>query len=192
MRFVVGITGKIGSGKTTVSQIFSELGATVIDVDKVAHQLLEKEELKNLLVRHFGKDIIVNGKIDRKKLASIVFSDRLKLLKLEAIVHPPLKLEIQKLLENLKGLVVIDAAILHRIGLDELCDLIVIVKAPHEIIVERLRRKGMSNSEIERRLLLQEDIPQEGTVIVNDGDFKNLRDKVEKIYQMIKLKLESM
>ncbi len=192
MRFVVGVTGKIGSGKSTVSQFFSELGATVIDVDKVAHRILEREDVKQLLLRHFGDQIVVNRRVDRRRLASVVFSNPSQLLVLESIVHPILRTEVAKQVENLNGLVVIDAAILHRIGLQKLCDLIIVVKAPTEKIFERLKSKGFSKKQIEERLLLQQDIPDEGTIIVNDGDLKQLQEKVKDIFlRLIKSKVES-
>ncbi|AEH50434.1 dephospho-CoA kinase [Pseudothermotoga thermarum] len=187
MRFVVGVTGKIGSGKSTVSKFLAKLGATVIDVDKVAHEILETENVKRQIVEAFGKEILTDGKVNRKKLAGVVFSDSLKLRLLESIVHPVLREEIARRVEKLRGLVVLDAAILHRIGLDKLCDLIIVVTAPLDRIFERLRAKGLSEGEIRRRLSFQNDIPLEGIVVDNEGDLNSLREKVEKIYQQILL-----
>ncbi|HEY8542826.1 MAG TPA: dephospho-CoA kinase, partial [Pseudothermotoga sp.] len=167
MKLIIGLTGKIGSGKSTVAQILGEFGAHIIDVDKIGHEVLQNQDVKNSLREIFGEMIFDGVNVDRKKLASIVFSDPKKLSILEQITHPKIKEKIIEKLNSLTGLIVIDAAILHRLKLEKLCDLVITVVAPMDKIVERLKQKGMNEDEIYRRLACQEDITDTEYVIVN-------------------------
>ncbi|MEJ5229749.1 MAG: dephospho-CoA kinase [Pseudothermotoga sp.] len=187
---VIGLTGKIGSGKSSAAEIFKELGAHVIDVDRIGHEVLQLKEVKNSLREIFGDEIFEGSEINRKKLASRVFSNSSELELLEKIVHPLMRKHVKKQIDLLEGLIVIDAAILHRLGLDELCDFVVTIVAPREKIIQRLRDKGLSEEEIDRRLSAQQDISSRGTVIENDSDFASLREKIKNFYtRVIKSKL---
>lgn len=191
MKLVVGLTGKIGSGKSTVAQIFDELGACIIDVDKIGHEVLQMQDVKDSLKKVFGEKIFDGSDIDRKKLASIVFSDSQKLAILEQVVHPVMRKKIKEQLDSLSGVIIIDAAILHRLKLDQLCDLVITVVAPTNKIVERLRVKGLSESEIYQRLSSQKDVTNTDYVIVNDSDLLSLREKIKDFYnKVIKSKMQ--
>ncbi|WP_041083684.1 dephospho-CoA kinase [Thermotoga profunda] len=185
MKLIIGLTGKIGSGKSTVAQIFRELGAHIIDVDKIGHEVLQNQEVKNSLREIFGEVIFDGVNVDRKKLASIVFSDPKKLSILERITHPKMREKITEELNSLTGLIVIDAAILHRLKLEKLCDFVITVVAPMDKTVERLKQKGMNEDEIYRRLACQEDITDTEYVIVNDSDLSSLREKIKSFYNRV-------
>ncbi|MGJ8455469.1 dephospho-CoA kinase [Pseudothermotoga sp. U03pept] len=187
---VVGLTGRIGSGKSTAAEIFKELGAHVIDVDRIGHEVLQMQEVKNSLRKIFGDEIFDGLEINRKKLASRAFSNSTELQLLERVVHPLIRERVKKQIDLLDGLIIIDAAILHRLGLDELCDLVVTIVAPFEKIIQRLRDKGLSEEEINKRLSAQQDIPECGTVIENDSDLDSLCEKIKSFYtRVIKSKL---
>lgn len=191
MKLVVGLTGKIGSGKSTVAQTFEELGARIIDVDKIGHEVLQMQDVKDSLKKIFGEKIFSGSDIDRKKLASIVFSDSQKLAILEQIVHPVMRKKIKEQLDLLSGVIIIDAAILHRLKLDELCDFVITVVAPTNKIVERLKAKGLSENEIYQRLSSQKDVINTDYVIVNDSDLLSLREKIKDFYnKVIKSKMQ--
>ena len=94
MSVVIGVTGPICSGKTTLSGVLKEKGAKIIDADAISHALLTKQGIKKQIIKFFGKDILLNRKINRVKLADIVFSDKKKLDLLCSILHPSIKKEI--------------------------------------------------------------------------------------------------
>ncbi len=193
MKLVIGLTGKMGSGKSTVARIFEELGAHIIDVDKIGHEILQEQAVKDELKKAFGEKIFNGSDVDRKKLASVVFSDPENLAALEQIVHPKMREKIKKELGALDGLIIIDAAILHRLKLDELCDFVINVVAPLEKIIERLKHKGLNEDEIYQRLSCQQDIKSSDYVIVNDSDPSSLREKIKNFYnKVIKSKMQQL
>lgn len=126
---VVGIAGKIASGKNAVAETFREKGWKIIDLDIIGHQALEKQ--KNLLVKSFSESILgEDRKIDRLKLSEIVYNNKKAFSKLEEIVHPVMIDIVKTELESETGDVVINAAILFQLGLHRFCDLVIWVKAP--------------------------------------------------------------
>ncbi|HOJ89219.1 MAG TPA: dephospho-CoA kinase [Pseudothermotoga sp.] len=193
MKLIIGLTGKIGSGKSTVAQIFKEFGAHVIDADKVGHEVLNQQDVKDSLRKIFGEAIFSGSQIDRKKLSSIVFSSPEKLSLLEQVVHPMIRRKIKDQLSSLSDVIVIDAAILHRLKLDELCDVVVTITAPFDKIVERLKAKGLSEDEIHQRIACQKDVTNSKYVIVNDCDLSSLREKIKNFYnEVIKSKMQEL
>ena len=135
---ILGITGGTGCGKTTLLNLLEKQGALVIDCDKVYHQLLESDRslLEEIGTRFPG--VITEGKLDRKKLGSIVFADPQALQDLNAITHKAVKKEVLRLLETAPDLVGIDAIGLFEGGLAELCQLTVAVTAPEDVRIARL------------------------------------------------------
>ena len=129
---VIGLTGKAAAGKNVVSEVFASLGCTVVDVDQLGHAVLEQN--KGPLGEAFGSGIVTGGKVDRKALGTLVFSDPKKLQALEAITHPAMVAECKRLIEAAenegKEALLINAALLYRMNLYILCDHIVFVKAP--------------------------------------------------------------
>jgi len=126
---VIGLTGGIGSGKSTVSRMLRGLGAKIIDADQVAREVVEKgKPALNEIAEEFGKETLLeDGTLDRKKLGSIIFSDKEKRFRLNEITHPKIVQEINKLIvkyrsENHCDLVVLDCALLFEMNLDDMVE----------------------------------------------------------------------
>lgn len=194
---IIGLTGGIASGKTTVSNILQELGGWVIDADKIAKEIVEKgKPAYKDIVDYFGKEILLgNGEIDRKKLASIVFYDPVALEKLNQFTHPRI-LEVidgktNYLMQNHpEDVIIIDAALLIETGLKDKVDEVWLVIVPVEIQRQRLmQRDGLTLSEADRRINAQmpveDKIPFADRLIYNSGSLEELIKQVKKIWEMV-------
>ena len=148
------MAGRYCSGKNTLVSFVKELNFSEIDVDRVGHEILADDGVKRELRRRFGPDIFTSqGTVDRRILGQGVFRDSRKLRALEAIVHPPMVEEVEKILRRLEGRVVINAAVLFRMGLERLCDAVICVRAPLLRRVQRARRRdGGSLIQVMRRI----------------------------------------
>jgi dephospho-CoA kinase len=132
------VTGAYCSGKNTLVSVLKQLDFSEIDVDRVGHRILEKSGVQAELRRHFGADIFTpQGAIDRRTLGQRVFRNPRELRALESIVHAPMAGEVERALGQLAGAVVINAAVLFRMGLERLCDAVICVRAP---LIQRLKR----------------------------------------------------
>lgn len=174
---VIGIMGGVSSGKSTVAEMLGSLGAKVIDADKMAHELLEKPGVKEKVLERWGKEILgKEGKIDRERLASIVFSDGKALKELTSLLHPPLLEYIRKEVGRKESRpLVLDAALLLETGLDEVCDLLVFVEAGRAVKEERARLRGWPRGEVQRREGFQSPEPQKkkrAHFVVNNNSSK--------------------
>ena len=149
---VIGITGKACAGKNVYASVFTSFGFPVVDVDTLGHAVLRESEAE--LIKTFGSGILTEHSIDRKKLGSLVFSDPRKLKVLEGITHPRMveacKHLIEEAREKDKAAIVLNAALLSRMGLDVLCDHIVFIKAP--FLVRYLRAKNREQLSLKRFL----------------------------------------
>jgi dephospho-CoA kinase len=191
---VVALTGGIGAGKSTVAQNFAELGALVIDADQLARMAIERgsDGFAEVLLR-FGDEIILNGDIDRKKLAEIVFSDEAARRDLEKIIHPRVQAIFAEAVEDLEhdDILVYEIPLLVETDAAEKFDYIVTVEADMELRKERLLKKGLYISQIEKRMAAQ--ATQESReaiadyVIRNDGDEDSLLRQVENLWESVLL-----
>lgn len=189
---VIGLTGNIGCGKTTVSQMFEDLGAEVIEADAIGHRLLEKEKVKKRVVSIFTKRVL-NGKgsISRKKLRNLVFKDKKKLGQLNSILHPLIVKEIKrKIKASQSNLIVIDAAVLLEAGWNSLVDKILVVTTPYHTQLKRIKDQGdFSPAEIkgimEAQLPQSEKIKRADLVIENEGSVEKTREQVRKIWEKL-------
>ncbi|MCF8002248.1 MAG: dephospho-CoA kinase [Halanaerobiales bacterium] len=187
---IIGLTGGIATGKSTVSKILKDLNIKVIDADKIAHNVLEYEDVKKEIKETFGNKVLnENGEIDRKKLGKIVFKENQKLKKLESITHPKI-LEIidNKLKESKSELIVLDAPLLFESSLDGKVDEIWVVYASEETQISRLRsRDNLNKKEALDRINSQMDIDTKvnkaDIVINNEGTIEALEKKVKKLIQ---------
>lgn len=142
---IIGITGGTGCGKTTALEAVTQLGGTVIDCDRVYHELLARDDALLAAIEARFPGVVENGSLQRKKLGSIVFSDEQALLDLNAITHSAVRAEVQRLLTPAPELAAIDAIGLFEGGLAALCDITVAVTAPEEARIARLMaRDGIS------------------------------------------------
>ena len=156
---VIGLTGGIASGKSTVSAKLKELGAAVIDADLLARDVVRKGEIAyNKIVQCFGEDILLpGGDIDRKKLGNIVFSDKEKLALLNSITHPEIIKRMKERIQELKAegarVIVVDAAILIEMGLHKYVDSVWVLSVDRETQMKRLVERDKFNyREAENRI----------------------------------------
>ncbi len=149
----VGITGGIGSGKSTLCALLAAHGVAVYDTDLEARRLMEHDaEVVAGVKRLFGDDVYRDGRLDRKKLAAEVFPHPERLQQLNALVHPAVKVDFDRWCGEQKGrYVVIESAILFESGLDALVDRTVAVLAPLELRLERACRRDRADPEAVRR-----------------------------------------
>ncbi len=154
----VGITGGIGSGKSTVCRLFAAKGVAVYDSDSEAKRLMAGA-LRGAIEERFGRDIYCNGELDRARLAGIVFVDAQALADLNAIVHPAVMRDFAAWADRQAGdYVVLESAILYEAGLENAVDRVVAVLAPEELRVERAcRRDGADPESVRRRIAAQAD-----------------------------------
>ncbi len=195
---VIGLTGGVGTGKSTVAGMFHDLGATVLDADRIAHSLMKPRTAVCRKIRaEFGKGVLTReGRIDRKRLGSVVFHSQRHLRVLCRIVHPAVRDRIQELLwqlerRNPNGAAVLDIPLLIESGPAYKTDALVVVSAPPSVAARRLkRRSGWSREEFERRssfqLPLREKIRQADFVVNNGGSQSATRRQVVRIWKNIK------
>jgi dephospho-CoA kinase len=187
---VVALTGGIGAGKSLVAQYFSELGATVVDADQLARVAIERGSagFDEVLLR-FGESILRDGDIDRKALAEIVFSDSTARSDLEAIIHPRVRELFSEVVADLAGdeILIYEIPLLIESSAASNFDQVITVEADIEVRKERLRKRGMFISEIERRMAAQATREQREAladqIIVNDGDEDALLRNVENLWE---------
>lgn len=190
---VVGLTGGIGSGKSTFAALLSERGAVVIDADVLGHQALAPgEPTWHSLVDQFGDEILSAGsmEVDRKALGRIVFADAGKRAALNAITHPFIMRKIADSLEafrNTDEIVVLDAALIVELGLMEGLDVIVVVATDTEIRRARLvKDRGMTDSAVDARIAAQarpEDLLAVSDIVVaNDGSLDALTKEADRVW----------
>ncbi|MEN2773836.1 dephospho-CoA kinase [Acetivibrio clariflavus] len=188
---IIGVTGGIGSGKSTVSKILASFGAQVIDADVLARQIVQKgQKALEEIVNYFGEAVLDSeGNLDRKKLSGIVFKDKKKLEALNSITH---KYIAGKIIEEIKKInedetVVVDAPIPIEHGFIDVVDEIWAVIADKEVRIKRvMERSGLTYNEVEDRINSQLSdefyLSISDRVIVNNGSVEELRLQVEKYF----------
>jgi dephospho-CoA kinase len=189
--YLIGLTGNIATGKSTVAKMLQDLGATVIDADALVHELQRKGTATyDAIVAAFGPGILDrSGEIDRKALGSIVFADPAQLRTLESILHPAVLIEsMRRISEAATPVVVYEAIKLIEAGRAEMCDAVWVVTARYEVQLERLKRdRGMSEAEARQRINAQppqsEKIKRAAIVIDNSGTLQETRQQVEAAFR---------
>jgi dephospho-CoA kinase len=187
---IVALTGGIGSGKSLAAQYFSDLGARVVDADQLARVAIERgsEGFDEVILR-FGEEIMRDGDIDRKALAEIIFADPQAKEDLEAIIHPRVRELFAEVVADLNAdeILVYEIPLLVETAAAKNFDLVITVEADLELRKDRLRKRGMFISEIERRLAAQATREDRQAladfVIVNDGDEDGLLRAVENLWE---------
>jgi dephospho-CoA kinase len=190
---IVGLTGGIGTGKSTVADFFSELGAYVIDFDELTREVTRPgSKAWKEIVECFGRGILNDDlTINRQRLADIVFSDRAKLTKLDRMVHPGVFREDERITNQIarrdpEALIIKDIPLLFEVGRPANMDKVVVVSATRRNQLARLQEKGMTRREAENRIRSQlplgEKTKSADFVIDNDGSLKETRRQVEEIY----------
>jgi dephospho-CoA kinase len=190
----IGLTGGIGSGKSTVAQILGELGAPILDADKVAHTTyVPGASAYDAVIAAFGKEIVAPDRtIDRKKLGAIVFGNQERLNKLTSIVWPATRDAIRQRVAQLRAggaklPIVVEAAILIEANWQPLFDEIWLVRAPREAVIARVEsQRGLKPAETDARIRAQLSDEERGKhatlVIENNGSLEELRDLLKEIW----------
>lgn len=193
----VGLTGGIGSGKSTAAQMFSELGCRVIDADRIVARLYEPGAAGyDAIVKTYGTAVLdESGQIDRRRLSALALSSPEGALQLNALIHPLVIAEQKRILDDLEAsgrdeIVVVEATLLLESGGRERYDRIVVMDVPAEMQIARAVSRGMDRAEVERRIARQmqrEDrLRQADYVISNTGTETELRRNVEATYHRLR------
>ena len=192
---IIGIMGGIGSGKSTVAAEFAKLGCKVIDADKIAHELLNREDIKEKIVAFFGRKIINScGNVDRKRLGEIVFTDYNKLTMLNGIIHPLVIELTEELIEQYKRqtrirAVVLDMPLLVEIGWAEQCNKLIFVDCKEKIRAKRAKKMGFDKNQLKIRensqISLDNKVGLADNTVENNSDFSALVRQVADIFSDI-------
>ena len=193
---VVGLLGGVGSGKSTVAQILAELGADVIDADRLGHEVLQDPEVRRAISQRWGPQVCdPDGRIGRDRLGRAVFADpndRSQLADLEAILHPRIAARMQEGLARVMAcpetkLVVLDAPVLLEAGWDEFCDVLVYVEAPEAVRLGRVvQARGWDKEELNRRERMQKPLnlkkARADYEVDNSGSPEDCRHQVRRLF----------
>ena len=194
---IVGLTGSVGTGKSTVTSFFKELGAYIIDWDELAREVTHPySKAWEKIVTCFGKDILNDDlTINRQKLAELVFSDAETLETLNQIIHPEVFKEDERITSEIRNLdpdalIIKDIPLLFEVATHIATDKIIVVSASGQTQLKRLEEKGMSRDAAQNRikfqLPLEEKVKSADFVINNDGPLEKTRKQVEEIYSSLK------
>lgn len=194
--FVLGVTGNIACGKSTVLQMLAERGAETLDADAVYHDLIAPgAPLSEALRSRYGSDIFApDGTIDRRALGALVFADPAALEELDALTHPAVVAEVQRLIEASDAQVmVVDAVKLVESGLADACDTLWLVTCEPDQQVERLmHRNSLSREEAKRRVALQPSVEAKralaGAIINNSGTIAETRRQVAEAWERLPIR----
>ena len=194
MTKIIGLTGGIGSGKTTIANYFHSFGIPLYIADDEARKLMQSQKIINAIKTVFGDGIFEKETLNRAKLAEIVFNEPEKLQKLNAIIHPAVKSDFKEwLLQNKNAAFIIyEAAILFESGNYANCDYIITVVAPIDTRIERVMKRDKTTRELilkrmEAQWTDEQRISKSDFVIENE-DLKKAKQKVEEILKILKIK----
>ncbi|MFC1855697.1 dephospho-CoA kinase [Thermodesulfobacteriota bacterium] len=195
---IIGVTGTFASGKSTVTRAFCELGAYVVDHDRINHDILMKGRTGyNALLEEYGAIILDDdGALDRAKVAEIVFTSEAAVKRVESILHPLILDDELKIIEEYKAenkydYIIVDSPLLFEAGRDSMCDYTVSVTADEDALIERACQKfGFDEDEVKRRVSLQMSLKEKSEradfVIENNSTIFDLYDKAKDLFTKIK------
>ncbi len=191
----VAVTGGLSCGKSSVCHLLKNLGAYVVSADEIVHQLLSTHTtLGQDVIKLLGSDIVVNGYIDRKRMAQLVFHNTALLQGLETLLHPAVRDEIEKYYQQVKNppykLFVAEIPLLYETGGEGDYDATIVVTAFPEVCRERFKAStGYPDAEFDRRMERQWDVPQKVKkatyVISNNGNLDELKKSVETLFSTL-------
>ncbi|MFH7005495.1 dephospho-CoA kinase [Flavobacterium bizetiae] len=194
MTKVIGLTGGIGSGKTTIANYFASMGIPVYIADDEAKKVMQSENIVQQIKTTFGDSIFENEILNRAKLAEIVFNNADKLAQLNAIVHPAVKSDFELWLQENKNhdYVIYEAAILFESGRYKECDVIITVTAPEEIRIERVvKRDNTTREQVLSRMKMQWNDEKRislSNFVINNSNLKIAKEEVVKILKILNIK----
>lgn len=187
---IVGLTGGIASGKSTVSRFFKELGLEVLDADEVVKEVSQKKDIVDRIVEVFGKDILdKEGNLIREKLREKAFEDKKLLKKLNGIIHPQvIEIFVEKKKETPEeSIVIFDIPLLYEAEMENLCDKIIVVYVERELQIKRVIERDRNSRElaekiIDAQMVLEEKAKRADIVINNNGTLEDLKNQVNVVY----------
>lgn len=192
---ILGLTGGIGSGKSTVSKIFLSMGIKVFDADLIAKDILETEEVKEEIKEKLGKEFInlKSNSVDKKLLKKEIFNNPKKLEVLNGIVHPKVvdiyRKEYLKF-KDIKEIVIFDVPLLFEVKLEKYCDKVIVVDIDPEVQIERIRKRDNIDIGLIKKIIGTQ-IPRENRnlkadiVVENNGTLEELKQKIKEIINEI-------
>lgn len=194
---VIGILGGVVAGKSTVAAEFGRLGCKVIDADLLAHQLLDDPDIKKKIVDLFSRSVLdLDNKVNRKRLADIVFNDKEKLTQLNNIIHPAVLSRTEQLIEEFNRqqevkAIVLDMPLLLEVGWAERCDKLVFVDCSLNLRVKRAEKMGLfDENQLKIRENLQISLDKKlsiaENIIDNNEDLSALKKQVAALFSIIK------
>ena len=192
MPLVVGLTGSIATGKSTISKMFSEADVPVIDADAIAREVVEPGEVAyEKIVQHFGEEVVSEGgTLNRKRLGSIVFNDESERKALNEIIHPEIRKEMlsrrDQYIREEQPLIIMDIPLLFESGLFDYVDQVLVVYIPEKLQVERLMKRDKSSKEdaqarIDAQISIEEKKDKADAVIDNSGTIEESRRQLMEI-----------
>ena len=196
---LIGLTGQIGAGKSTVADILTRLGAVVIDADSIGKAVVNLyPPLQSKLAAEFGDDILERGGINRRRLAARAFHDSESKERLDTLVHPYLLRELRGRVARAKRFevpVVIDAALLLQWKLDRECQIVIGLFANESLRIKRLLMRGLDRQDIAARMRLQHSPAQiraaSDYVVTNNGSQKALESRVRRVWEDIFARIDA-
>lgn len=190
--FLVAITGGIASGKSIVSKWFEEKNYLVFYADKIGHELLNDKYFKNKIENIFGKDIIINGSVDRAKLGKIIFNSAGKRIQLNEVLHPEIRKRMQQIINtSSQEVLIFEIPLLFENGLHKAFDLTINISARDEIRIERIiKRDGITKDFAQKRINSQmPELDKQKLAdinIVNESDLDNLFLQLQRLLPHLK------
>ncbi|MBF0329385.1 MAG: dephospho-CoA kinase [Nitrospirae bacterium] len=190
----VGLTGNYGMGKSTVSDIFSELGASVIDTDKVVSELFENNDIQKELKDNFGDDVVEDGKVNKKLLSELAFSAPSARIALENILHPKVFQRTEQITKEIavskpNAIVIIEATVIFERGYQNRFDKIITVYTNEDTAIERLAVKGVAEDQARKRFAsqfpIEKKLDSSDFTIDNGNSLQDTKKQTEHIYQKL-------
>lgn len=185
---IIGLTGGIGSGKSTIANYFMSLGVPVYIADDEAKNILFTPQAIKEIAFEFGQEVFTNDLPDRAKLAAVVFNDKEKLNRLNAIIHPKVRTHFTDWvkLHNNEKFIIKEAAILFESGSYKDCDSIILVTAPQEVRIQRvMERDGVSREKVLERMANQWNDEKKAALSdysIDNTDLKTAKEQAKKIF----------
>lgn len=188
--YLVGLTGGIGSGKTTVTRLLAGLGAEIIDADVISRELLEPgSDLLDAIAQHFGPQLLSNGELDRARLRALVFGDEAARHWLEQLLHPRIRAEVlQRIQHSQRSWVVVAAPLLLESAAYDFLDCVVVVDISEALQIARtVARDAVPEEQVRAIMAAQlpraERLKAAHHIVHNEGDMVDLREQVARMYQ---------